>query len=408
MAPTALAPTRSRHHRRYTLAVPALLNDAELRQYASSNLHGSVPFRTLDERILTSQAPWNSHESASMPESSVITRKRHVAWQLGAQNQVVVMQRPAGDPVLDFAMAAAEGLTANPRSLPCRYLYDRRGSELFERICELPEYYLTRTEAAILARHAADIQRETGQVTLIELGAGTSVKTDHLLAAYAGSGHKVRYMPVDISESALKIAARNINERHPGVQVMGIVGPYELAFPLFREHSPSLVLFLGSTLGNLSEAETAEFLSRISDSLSGEGYFLLGIDLVKDAAILEAAYNDRAGITAQFTENIFARMNREFDAGVDLAGIEHVATYDLERQLVDIRVRFLTEQVISITPLQRVVQVPAGEEVKIEISKKFVLDDMKHDLAQFGFEVRRVFTDDEEKFAVLLLRRCGM
>jgi L-histidine N-alpha-methyltransferase len=339
-----------------------------------------------------------------MPESSVITRTDRISWQVGDQTQLVVLERPAGDPILDFATAAAAGLTADPRSLPCRYLYDQRGSELFEKICELPEYYLTRTEASILARHAADIQQETGQVTLIELGSGTSVKTDYLLAAYSGAGHNVRYMPVDISESALKIAAQNINERYPSVQVMGILGQYELAFSLFREQSPSLVLFLGSTLGNLSEEEAAEFLSRISGCLSAGDYFLLGIDLVKDAAILEAAYNDSAGITAQFTENIFARMNRELDAGVDLDGIQHVATYDSERQEVDIRVRFLTEQMISITPLQQVVKIPAGETVRIEISKKFMLDDMKRDLAQSGFEVRRVFTDDEEKFAVVLLR----
>jgi len=296
-------------------------------------------------------------------------------------------------------------LTDNPRSLPCRYLYDQRGSELFERICQLPEYYLTRTEAGILARHAADIQQETGSVTLIELGSGTSAKTDCLLAAYSTNGNSVRYMPVDISESALSVALRNISERHPAVQVMGIVGQYELAFSLFRQNSPSLVLFLGSTLGNFSEQETVDFLSRLSDSLSAEDYFLLGIDLVKDEATLEAAYNDSAGITAQFTENIFARMNREFDAGVDLTGIEHVATYDSERQQVDVRVRFLKEQVISINPLQRQVKVPAGEEVKIEISKKFVLDDLKHELTRFGFEARRVFTDNDEKFAVLLLRR---
>ena len=340
-----------------------------------------------------------------MPDSSVLTRRDRISWQPGAQNQFVALEQLAGDPILDFATAAAEGLTANPRSLPCRYLYDHRGSELFEKICELPEYYLTRTEASILERHAADIRQETGQVTLIELGSGTSVKTDYLLAAYGRKDHNVRYMPVDISESALRIAARNITARHPEVQVVGIVGQYELAFSMFREHSPSLVLFLGSTLGNLSEEEKAEFLSRISDSLSAGDYFLLGIDLVKDAAILEAAYNDSAGITAQFTENIFARMNRELDAGVDLAGIEHVATYDSKRQQVDIRVRFLTEQAISITPLHQVVKIPRGEEVRIEISKKFILDDMKRDLAQFGFEVRRVFTDDEEKFAVLLLRR---
>jgi L-histidine N-alpha-methyltransferase len=340
-----------------------------------------------------------------MPGSSVITRRDRISWQAGAQVQFVVLERLEGDPILDFATAAAEGLTAHPRSLPCRYLYDHRGSELFEKICELPEYYLTRTEASILARHAADIRQETGQVTLIELGSGTSVKTDYLLAAYSRKDHNVRYMPVDISDTALRIAARNITARHPAVQVVGIVGQYELAFSLFREHSPSLVLFLGSTLGNLSEEETAEFLSRIAGSLSAGDYFLLGIDLVKDAAILESAYNDSAGITAQFTENIFARMNRELDAGVDLAGIEHVATYDLKRQEVDIRVRFLTEQAISITPLHQVVKIPAGEEVRVEISKKFILEDMKRDLAQFGFEVRRVFTDDEKKFAVLLLRR---
>jgi L-histidine N-alpha-methyltransferase len=317
---------------------------------------------------------------------------------------LTILETDEVDPVVEFAASAFEGLTGSPPSLPCRFLYDERGSELFEEICQQPEYYLTRAEASILQRHAVDIRDETGPLTLIELGSGTSAKTHHLLSAYAHVADDIRYVPVDVSESALRIAADNISDRHPTVEFAGIVGRYESAFPLFREHSPAMVLFLGSSIGNFSPKGAHDFWRQVSGSLELGDFILLGVDLVKDEDVLEAAYNDSAGVTAEFTKNIFARMNRELDAGVDLANIEHVAQYVSERQRVEISIRFLTDQELTIAPLDRTVSIRSGESVAIEISRKYVVEELRQRLRDYGLSVRRVFTDDAERFAVLLLR----
>jgi L-histidine N-alpha-methyltransferase len=307
--------------------------------------------------------------------------------------------------VHEFARAVVRRLSDTPRWLPCYYLYDARGSELFERITAQPEYYLTRTENAILADSAQAIREITGPVTLIELGSGSSVKTDHLLAAYTTGGESLRYVPVDVSESALRAATAAIAARHPDVDPTGIVGRYEVAFPQFREHSPCMVLFLGSTVGNLNRDESLVFWADLSENLMPGDFVLLGADLVKDEALLNAAYNDQAGVTAQFTKNIFRRINRDLGANVDLEQIEHVARYNPEWQRIEISVRFLTDQAVYVEPLGQTVSIAAGDEVMTEISRKFVLDDFVRYLAAFGLRLRRAFTDERNWFAVLLLER---
>ncbi|MFQ5702944.1 MAG: L-histidine N(alpha)-methyltransferase [Gemmatimonadales bacterium] len=307
--------------------------------------------------------------------------------------------------LLEFARAVATGLSDTPRWLPCRYLYDARGSELFEQICQQPEYYLTRTEASILHRCAAEIRSITGPVTLIELGSGSSEKTSHLLAAYTGSPGMVRYVPVDVSDSALRIAIERIDRDHPDVEVSGLVGTYGLAFPRFKDYSPSMVVFLGSTIGNLNRDESVDFWTRVSDNMAEGDFFLLGIDLVKDPTTLEAAYNDAAEVTTEFTKNIFRRINRELGAHVDLDQLQHVAVYNAEWQRIEISIRFLASQEVYIAPVDRSVTVGAGELVMTEISRKFVVGKMKEYLSHFGLETRRVFTDKHEMFALLLLQR---
>jgi L-histidine N-alpha-methyltransferase len=298
-------------------------------------------------------------------------------------------RQPDPHGVLEFARAAAVGLTDIPRWLPCQYLYDARGSALFEEITRQPEYYPTRTEARILERHAPDIRDATGRVALIELGSGSSVKTSYLLSAYAEANGKVTYVPVDVSASAIEHARERIGRLHPSVRVDGIVGRYEEAFPQFHRHSPAMVVFLGSTIGNLNNGD----------------YFLLGADLVKDKAVLEAAYNDAAGVTATFTTNLFTRMNRELGAGVDLAQVEHVARYDEDWQRVEIFVRFNEAQTVRIEPLDLSVDIGAGEMVMVEISRKFVLADLTQYLATLGLAVREVFTDERSWFGLLLLQK---
>jgi L-histidine Nalpha-methyltransferase len=304
-----------------------------------------------------------------------------------------------------FARSVENGLGATPRRLDCRFLYDAKGSALYEQICIQPEYYLTRTEAAILARHAAEIRAITGPVTLIELGSGSSVKTDYLLSAYATEPYWLRYLPIDVSESALRQAGRTISRRYPNVRFTAINGTYEDAFPVFETVSPALVLFLGSTIGNLDEPAARRFWQAISTNMAGGDYFLLGVDLVKDKAILEAAYDDAAGVTAAFTRNLFARMNRELGAAIATEAIEHVARYRIAGERIEIHGRFTTDQVINIATHDQSIAIRAGEEILVEISRKFRVEALAADLAGYGLELKKSFTDEQGWFALLLLQK---
>jgi L-histidine N-alpha-methyltransferase len=312
---------------------------------------------------------------------------------------------PARGAVLEFAEAVALGLSDTPRWIPSRFLYDARGSELFEAICELPEYYLTRVEAGILAREARRFRELTGPVTLVELGSGSSVKTDHLLRAYAEGGDAVQYVPVDVSASILRIAAERIEETFPSVNVEGVHGEYERAFPLLDGYAPVMLLFLGSTIGNFNHAESLAFWRRVARAMPGGSWVLLGADLVKEPAVLEAAYNDAAGVTAAFTRNLFARMNTELGAGLDLAGIAHEAAWNAEWQRIEIGARFRRAQTLRVAPLGRRFALAAGDLVLTEISRKFVLEHLRAYLDCFGFETVHAATDERGWFGVLLLRR---
>lgn len=310
---------------------------------------------------------------------------------------------PGEREVRAFARDVVLGLSDAPRWLPCRYLYDARGSALFEEITRQPEYYLTRTEAAILAEAAPAIREITGPVTVIELGSGSSAKTGLILDAYAGAGEAVGYVAVDVSPTALAEGAARLAARYPGIEVQGIAGTYEAAFPLFAEYSPCLVLFLGSTIGNFNTNESLRFWHLVSRRLRTGDYFLLGVDLVKERELLDAAYNDAAGVTAAFTRNLFARINRELGAAVDLGAIEHVARYNERWQRVEIFARVSSAQRIRVAPLDVTLEVGAGEEIMIEISRKFVVSELRRYLACFGLRTEAVFLDQRRWFAELLL-----
>lgn len=322
-----------------------------------------------------------------------------------AETQSVIIESGAADDRQQFAQSVARGLTDVPPWLHCKYLYDELGSSLFDEICDQPEYYQTRTESGILARHSSAIAAETGPVTLIELGSGSSAKTDHLLEAYAAAAGSVLYVPVDVSEAALEAASAAIVSRHPNVTVTGLVGPYEVAFPLFRRFSPVMVLFLGSTIGNFEQQDADAFWDAVSNALAPGDYFLLGVDLIKDEAQLNAAYNDAAGVTAAFTRNLFARINRELGAAIDVDQIEHVASYNPQWQRVEIYARFLSAQDVYLEPLGRTVSVDAGTLVMTEISRKYDPARLPDHLSFFGFATQRVFTDENGWFAELLLKR---
>lgn len=309
------------------------------------------------------------------------------------------------NPVLDFAHSAARTLGNSPKWLECRFLYDAKGSALFERICEQPEYYPTRTETEILRQYAGEISTITGPVTLVELGSGNSVKTRHIFSAYLKNNGPVQYVPIDVSRAALQQACTDISRWNSSVRVAGIKGTYECAFPFLAAVSPVLVIFLGSTIGNLNEGQEQLFWQSISRCLSPGDFFLLGVDLLKEAHILEAAYNDKAGITAAFTLNLFERMNRELKTRIDMDHLRHVAYFSPRRSRIEIFAHFHREQQIRMKPINRHFTVSAGERIHVEISRKFDLEALIPRLESYGFQMRRVFTDSRNWFALLLLER---
>jgi len=326
---------------------------------------------------------------------------------LVTRGAVIIKGETNGDPVLDFACSTDAGLSMDPRRLECRYLYDTQGSALFDLITEQPEYYLTRTETNILAANACRIREITGPAALVELGSGYSVKTDYLLRAWLSCAPSVNYIPVDVSEAALCEACRAIRNVHLAARVIGVHGDYREAFPVIRELSPVVVVFLGSTIGNFEPEDEYRFLAELASSLREGDFFLLGIDLVKEQSIIEPAYNDAAGVTADFTRNLFARMNRELGSNVDLSTIEHIACYNSLREQVDIHARFSREQTIHIGPLGKNFSLARGEMIQTEISRKYCLDEYIPYLQGFGFEIEEIFTDERNWFALILMKRTG-
>ena len=324
---------------------------------------------------------------------------------LSRQRNIVLRACSLRNPVLDFAESVSRGLAMKPRRLECRFLYDARGSEFYEQICAQPEYYLTRTEATILRGHASAISQETGPCHLIELGSGSSAKTDHLLAAYQGHDRPVRYTPIDISASALHTAGQAILDKRPRVQVVGVHGTYRDSFPILQCASPALVLFLGSTIGNFTPEEEREFWDDVSANLHAGDYFLLGVDLVKEKGILEAAYNDTAGVTADFTKNYFVRMNRDLGCSLDVGQIEHVAAYNETASQIEIYAEFRRGQRTRIRPTGNCFSVKSGERILVEISRKFRLAEVKSTLASYGLRTVRTFADERDWFALLLMRK---
>jgi L-histidine N-alpha-methyltransferase len=308
-----------------------------------------------------------------------------------------------------FARDVVRGLSGTPKTLDCKYLYDERGSELFEDICRQPEYYLTRTESEILERHAHRIAERVGPVDILELGSGGSQKTQHLLQAFTERHDEVRYVPVDISPSALVSSKEDIESSLPDVTVTPVEGSYDdalrIASDLGSGTTGTMVVFLGSTLGNFSGPEFDTFWSSWARQLDPGDNFLLGVDLHKDKDTLEAAYNDAAGVTAQFTRNLFTRMNRELGSSVDLDAVEHVARYARERRQIEIFARVTRPQEIEVPSLGERVPVDAGEMIQIEISRKFELPGLRSQLDARGFSTAETYTDEQELFADLLLER---
>ncbi|MBD2496469.1 L-histidine N(alpha)-methyltransferase [Nostoc sp. FACHB-280] len=297
-----------------------------------------------------------------------------------------------------------KGLTHNPKYLPPYYLYDDRGSDLFEQICDLPEYYVTRTETAILQQYADEIAQITGACELVELGSGSSTKTRILLDAYQKLGYLQCYLPIDVSAGMLENSARKLLQEYPSLQVYALAGTYEMALAqLPAKHSPSRMIgFIGSSLGNMTTQECDTFFSQITNALQVGEYFLLGVDLQKPKEILEPAYNDRQGVTAAFNINMLEHLNRRFEGNFDTTQFEHWAFYNETAHQIEMHLRSMRSQTVQLKSLNLTVNFAPGETILTEISRKFNLNTIKQQLQSRGLVPIQTWTDANQWFGLLL------
>jgi L-histidine N-alpha-methyltransferase len=314
---------------------------------------------------------------------------------------------PALDVYLDDSDLAAQlradartGLTADPKWLPPKWFYDARGSALFDEITRLPEYYPTRAEREILVAQAGQIADATGAETLVELGSGSSEKTRLLLDALRLSLRS--FMPLDVSAPALLDAVTALATAYPALRVHGLVGDFSQHLKLLPANGRRLVAFLGGTIGNLPPGDRARFLAELRSTLDIGEWLLLGADLVKDPAVLVPAYDDAAGVTAEFNRNVLHVLNRELGADFDPPVFEHVALWDPGQEWIEMRLRATRPMRVNLPALDLAVEFADREELRTEISAKFRRDGLTEELAEAGFAVRHWWTDAAGRFSLSL------
>jgi L-histidine N-alpha-methyltransferase len=307
-------------------------------------------------------------------------------------------ERSLADDVLD-------GLTRPFKELPPKHFYDARGAELFDRICELPEYYPTRAERAILERSSPAISEMTGAVELVELGSGTAAKTRVLLDALHAAGTLRRYVPFDVTETMVRESARELTSEYPGLRVHGVIGDFERHLDRVpAAEGPRIVAYLGGTIGNFPPGSRRRFLRQIARLLGADDFLLMGTDLVKDPRVLEAAYDDSEGVTAEFNRNVLHVINRELDADFPADAFEHIAFFDRRHEWIEMRLRSTRPCSVLIGELGLRVEFAAGEELRTEISAKFTRPRIEADFGAAGLELEHFYTDDDELFGLSLAR----
>ncbi|MEB3034637.1 L-histidine N(alpha)-methyltransferase [[Mycobacterium] nativiensis] len=294
------------------------------------------------------------------------------------------------------------GLRRHPKSLPPKWFYDEVGSELFNRITRLPEYYPTRTEAEILRACSAEVASLSGADTLVELGSGTSAKTRMLLDALRDAGLLRRFVPFDVDAGVLETAGESISRDYPGVRVQAVCGDFEHHLAEIPDGGRRLFVFLGSTIGNLTPGPRADFLTALASVMHDGDTLLLGTDLVKEAGRLVRAYDDAAGVTADFNRNVLAVVNRELDADFDLDAFAHVARWNADEQRMEMWLRARSDQHVLIGELGMAVDFAAGEEMLTEVSCKFRAQQVAAELAAAGLQRRRWWTDPAGDFGLSL------
>jgi L-histidine Nalpha-methyltransferase len=314
--------------------------------------------------------------------------------------------------IADDGQDVITGLSSVPKTLPAKYFYDDRGSHLFEAICNLPEYYVTRTEHEILVNCASELADLIGPCDLIELGSGSSLKTQVLLEAYSQSSLPIRYVPIDVSGGMLEQSSLGLLEKYPNLGVYGLVGTYDAALAHLPtpEHAKRLILFLGSSLGNLNPLECDRLFGQIADALNPGEYFLLGVDLQKPVPVLEAAYNDSQGVTADFNLNMLHHLNWRFGGNFCPEQFEHQAIYNTQAHQIEMYLTSLCHQSVRFESLEWTCAFQAQEKIRTEISRKFELTALKTQLQNLNslkhpahrLQPVRVWTDPQQWFALIL------
>jgi L-histidine Nalpha-methyltransferase len=301
----------------------------------------------------------------------------------------------AGD---ELAAEVREGLTRPLKELPPKLFYDATGSELFDRITELPEYYPTLSERSILDRRAHEIVGAAGAEELVELGSGSATKTRVLL----GTGELRRYVPVDVSHSVVRRCADDLCAMHPELEVHGLIGDFHRDLVHLPDGERRLFAFLGGTIGNFHPPERIRFLEMLHDLMDPDDRLLLGTDLVKDVEVIEAAYNDSEGVTAEFNRNALHVLNRELDADFPPERFDHVAFYNEEDAWIEMRLRSLDARTVPIRDAGLEVELAEGEDIRTEISAKFTPEGVGDDLSAAGLRLEELWTDDQDRFALSL------
>jgi L-histidine N-alpha-methyltransferase len=322
-------------------------------------------------------------------------------------DRVVVESFLGGGDHRTLADDVLDGLTRPFKELPPKHFYDSVGAELFDQICELPEYYPTRCEREILQTRSGEIAALTGAGELVELGSGTAAKTTLLLAAMHEAGTLERYVPIDVTESMVRASAQRLVATFDGLRVHGIVGDFERHLdrvPPPIDGVPRIVAFLGGTIGNFTPGSRRRFLRTLAGLLTPDDFLLIGTDLVKDPATIEAAYDDSAGVTAAFNRNVLDVVNRELDADFVPDSFDHVAFFDRDREWIEMRLRAQRPQRVTVGKLGLRLTFAAGEELRTEISAKFTRERIEGDLAAAGMELTDQLTDQDGLFALNLAR----